>query len=99
MGKRMERASGVLGKQLNSAVGGHALLCRSETSAALSASSLPEPLLPPVCCRLQIREAGSQAVNEVEFHMKKWFKFFGVFAFLTVALMPLPSVNVHLSFG
>ncbi|KAI7842601.1 hypothetical protein COHA_003705 [Chlorella ohadii] len=46
-----------------------------------------------------IRRSGAEAVAEAEGLMKKWIKFFGVLAFLTIALMPLPSVHVTLVAG
>ncbi|KAL4451978.1 hypothetical protein ABPG75_007640 [Micractinium tetrahymenae] len=46
-----------------------------------------------------IRDAGAEAALEIELLVQKWVKFAGVVAFLTVALMPLPSVHVTLSMG
>ncbi|KAL4424475.1 hypothetical protein ABPG77_006784 [Micractinium sp. CCAP 211/92] len=46
-----------------------------------------------------IRDAGAEAAMEIELLVQKWVKFAGVVALLTVALMPLPSVQVTLSMG
>lgn len=48
---------------------------------------------------MQIREAGSSAVREGEQLFAKWVKFFGIVAFLTVVLLPLPSVHVTITAG
>lgn len=43
-----------------------------------------------------IREAGVSAVDRVEDTARKYIKFFGTAAILTVLLLPLPSVKVTL---
>jgi hypothetical protein len=43
-----------------------------------------------------IRDAGVEAVNRVEVVMRRYMKFFGAVAVLSVVLLPLPSVHISL---
>jgi hypothetical protein len=44
-----------------------------------------------------IRDAGVNAVREVEGVLQRWIKFCGLVVFLSIVLLPLPSFNVTLS--
>ncbi|KAI3437927.1 hypothetical protein D9Q98_000371 [Chlorella vulgaris] len=46
-----------------------------------------------------IRDVGASAVGEVERLLKKWIKFGGAVALLTVCLLPLPNVHVTITAG
>lgn len=46
-----------------------------------------------------IRDVGSAAVAQVDALLQRWAQFFGVLAFLVVALLPLPSVHITISAG
>ena len=46
-----------------------------------------------------IRDVGSAAVAQVDALLQRWVQFFGVLAFLAIALLPLPNVHVSVSTG
>jgi hypothetical protein len=101
-GKRIERSAAILGKHLDGSV--RWWLCGIASLGAYRLSTLcvlqihaGSPYY--VCQDPQIRDVGASAVGEVERLLKKWIKFGGAVAQLTVCLLPLPNVHVTITAG